>query len=84
MKFVRYILIGFIFLLTIPLSVNFIGIVIALINDGGKNTDVLFREVRGNAIILAVLFGVVLYLVNRNKKDKCIAKLPSDLPKNNY
>ena len=80
MKFIRYILIGFICLIIIPLSVKLFGIVIALVNGGGKNTDVLFREARGNATLLAVLFGVVLYLVNRNKRDKATSKSPPDLP----
>lgn len=79
MKFIRYILIGFICLIIIPLSVKLFGIVVALVNGGG-NTDVLFREARGNAILLAVLFGVVLYLVNRNKRDKASSKSPPDLP----
>lgn len=80
MKTIRYILIGFMFLIIIPIVVKLFGVILALVNGSSKNTDELLREIRGNAGILLLLFAVVIYLVNRNKKEKVISNTPPNTP----
>ena len=80
MKIIRYILIGFISLIIIPIALKLFVIILALVNGGAKNTDKLLGEFRGNVIILLILTAVALYLVNRNKKEKTNSKLPPKLP----